>query len=125
MQDGAKTILHIDDDTLLRAALGTVLKASGYTVLSAGSGQEGVDIAMRQHPRVIIVDFEMPDMDGTAVVKTIRAAGEWGAQVPIVFATNKYDLAAVNELAALGVTDYVIKSDAGIAGIERLVAKYV
>ncbi len=125
MNDNSKTVLHIDDDALLRASLGAVLRTSGYTVLSAEGGRSGIDAAKANHPAVIIVDYEMPDIDGMTVVKEIRADGDWGLHVPILFATNRYDIAAMNELMRYGVTDYIIKSDVGIAGIERLVAKYV
>lgn len=124
MQDD-KTILHIDDDALLRASLGVVLRNSGYTVFSADGGRNGIDMAKEKHPKVVVVDYEMPDLDGITVVKEIRAHGDWGLHVPIIFATNKYDLGAMNELMRFGVTDYIIKSDVGIAGIERLIAKYV
>ncbi len=120
-----KTVLHIDDDALLRASLGVVLRNSGYTVLSADGGRSGIDMAKENHPQVIVVDFEMPDIDGLTVVKEVRADGDWGLHVPIIFATNKYDIEALNELMRLGVTDYIIKSDVGIAGIERLIEKYV
>lgn len=120
-----KTVLHIDDDALLRASLGVVLRNSGYTVLSADGGRTGIDMAKENHPQVIVVDFEMPDIDGLTVVKEVRADGDWGLHVPIIFATNKYDIEALNELMRLGVTDYIIKSDVGIAGIERLIEKYV
>ena len=120
-----KTVLHIDDDALLRATLGAVLRTSGYTVLSADGGRSGIESAKQNHPAVIVVDFEMPDIDGLTVVKEVRAEGEWGLHVPIIFATNKYDLTAMNELMRYGVTDYIIKSDIGIAGIERIISKYV
>lgn len=120
-----KTVLHIDDDALLRATLGAVLRTSGYTVFSAEGGRSGIDSAKQNHPAVIVVDFEMPDIDGLTVVKEVRAEGEWGLHVPIIFATNRYDLAAMNELMRYGVTDYIIKSDIGIAGIERIISKYV
>lgn len=125
MNNGLKTVLHIDDDALLRASLGAVLRTSGYTVFSAEGGRSGIDSAKENHPAVIVVDYEMPDIDGIAVVKEVRADGEWGLHVPIIFATNKYDLTAMNELMRYGVTDYIIKSDVGIAGIERLISKYV
>lgn len=125
MQNDLKTVLHIDDDALLRASLGAVLRTSGYTVFSADGGRSGIDSAKLNHPAVIVVDYEMPDIDGIAVVKEVRAEGEWGLHVPIIFATNKYDLTAMNELMRYGVTDYIIKSDVGIAGIERIISKYV
>lgn len=125
MQNTPKTVLHIDDDALLRASLGAVLHTSGYTVFSAEGGRAGIDMAKANHPAVILVDYEMPDINGLTVVKEVRADGEWGMHVPIIFTTNRYDLAAMNELMRFGVTDYIIKSDVGIAGIERIVSKYV
>lgn len=118
-------VLHIDDDPLLRSALGSVLEGANYTVLSAGGGREGIDTALAHHPKVIVTDYQMPDIDGMTVIKEIRSqGGDWGLHVPIIFATNTYDLAAMNELMRYNVTDYIIKSDIDPDGIVRVVAKY-
>jgi len=125
MDSQLKKVLHIDDDPFLRATFGSVIQRAGYCLLSASGGREGIDIAVAKQPDVIVVDYQMPDIDGITVIKEVRSQGEWGKDVPIIFATNTYDLSAMNELMRYGVTDYIIKSDVDVAGIERIVAKYV
>lgn len=63
-----------------------MLTAEGHAVLEAGNGLEGLDIAQRERPDLILVDINVPDLDGYEVAARLRALGEAG-QVPIVALT--------------------------------------
>jgi DNA-binding response OmpR family regulator len=67
------TLLVIDDDRLNCDMLQTVFARQGYQVLTATSGQEGLELFHKRNPRVTLLDLRMPGMDGLAVLKEIRA----------------------------------------------------
>ncbi|MCF6286276.1 MAG: response regulator [Candidatus Hydrogenedentes bacterium] len=71
-----KTILTIDDDSDIRAALRIVLQAEGFTVGEASSGEEGLKIAQSIQPDAVIVDLMMEKVDtGQQVVQELRDSG--------------------------------------------------
>ena len=102
---GVAKILVVDDDPSLLRALRLGLGAAGHAVITAGSGGDGMAEAARSAPEVVILDLGLPDVDGLAVCRDIRA---W-SDVPIIVlsATGTEDrkVAALNE----GADDYVTK----------------
>ena len=68
----AKLVLLIDDSLTFRSTLAAGLEGAGYSVLSAGSGVEGLRVAAARRPAAIIVDGVMPDMNGDTVIRRIR-----------------------------------------------------
>lgn len=98
------TILIIEDEKSLRAAIVDILHLKGFISLEARNGREGVDLALANHPDLILLDLIMPEMDGLTAFNKIREDA-WGKMVPIIILTN---LSATNEHA---LTQYLIKSD--------------
>ena len=98
-------LLVIEDETPLRRALRIFLEAHDYTVVIAANGTEGLALAAREHPDVVILDLGLPDMDGVAVATALRG---W-SNVPIVVLSAR-DAESV-KVAALdaGADDYVTK----------------
>ena len=68
-----KTVLIIDDEPALLELLTTTLLHEGFRVLRSPNGRQGVEFAARYRPDVIILDFTMPEFDGTKVVEQLRA----------------------------------------------------
>ncbi|MEK6525899.1 MAG: response regulator [Nitrospirota bacterium] len=66
-------ILVVDDERLICDLLETVLTRQGHDVLTATGGTEALKLFREQRPRVTLLDLRMPDMDGIAVLKQIRA----------------------------------------------------
>ncbi len=64
-------ILIIDDETFLCRQLEKALSQEAYNVLSAYTGKDGIEIAMKENPAVILVDLKLPDMDGLGVIQSI------------------------------------------------------
>lgn len=118
------TILVIDDDMLLRTSMVSSLSQAGYNVLEAENATTGISAALSNHPALIITDYQMPDASGVDVIEKLRA-DSWGQHVPIVLATNVYDLTLMNSIMALNVRDYVLKSDMSLEQIAAIVGKYV
>jgi len=89
-----KTILTIDDDPDIRAALRIVLEAEGFSVGEASSGEEGLKVAERVNPDAIIVDLMMENVDsGTVVAKKLKDSGFAG---PIYMLSSAGDTVRYN-----------------------------
>ena len=82
------TVLVVDDDPKTVKLLGAHLDAAGYRVLSALGWQEGIDIARRQHPNLIVLDLLMPEVSGFEVVEALKRNPATAA-IPIVIVTSK------------------------------------
>ncbi|HIU43254.1 MAG TPA: response regulator transcription factor [Candidatus Ventrousia excrementavium] len=100
-----KTILVIEDDSNIRELLRLYLEQEGYAVETAQDGMEGLRAFKRIHPDLVLLDLMMPVMDGTQVIKEIRAQ----SKTPVIMLTAKgetFDKVAGLEL---GADDYVTK----------------
>ena len=81
--DGPRTILVVDDFDDTRLLLRTWLKRKGFRVIEAENGKQAVAAAQAQSPDFIIMDVEMPELDGLAATRQIRAMKQF-ERVPIV-----------------------------------------
>jgi CheY-like chemotaxis protein len=102
------TILVVDDNEMNRDMLGRRLERSGYTVLLATGGQEGLDIIEQQPVDLVLLDIMMPDMSGIETLKIIRSRYSM-AQLPVIMATAKDRSEDMIEAFDLGANDYVTK----------------
>jgi DNA-binding response OmpR family regulator len=99
-------ILAVDDDEKIRELLSTLLRRKGHHVLTASHGQKGIEVFRRERPHVTILDFEMPDMDGLAVLRQIR---EIDPRAPVIMLTGAGTEAREKQARELGVTDFLAK----------------
>jgi two-component system, OmpR family, KDP operon response regulator KdpE len=98
-------ILVVDDDPRIRKTLEINLRARGYEVDLAGSGEQALQLAARHHPDAVILDLGLPTMDGLDVVRGLRG---W-SPVPIVVLSGRGSEAAKVEALDLGADDYLTK----------------
>jgi len=108
--DPKESILIVEDDTSLRFALGNKLIAEGYQVFQAQDGKEGLEIALKEHPNLMLVDIVMPIMDGMTMIKKLRK-DEWGSGAKAIILTNLSDAEKTAEAIDRGVYDILVKSD--------------
>lgn len=101
-----QTILYIEDNEANAELVRTIGETAGYQVLIAYSGQEGLDIAQKHLPDLIVVDYHLPYMNGHEVVVTLRA-NDKTKHIPIMMLTA--DLYAYPDSLELGVDDYLNK----------------
>src|SRR6266404_1016080 len=80
-----KTILVVEDDTRIAAALGVRLEAAGYEVLTAADGLGGLKLALTNRPDLILMDIWMPVGIGFSVAQRLQSIGLTG--IPIIFIT--------------------------------------
>ncbi len=98
-------VLVVDDEPQIRRALGTNLRARGYDVVLAATGEEALTLAAERHPDVVVLDLGLPGIDGIEVVRGLRG---W-TSMPIIVLSVREDEA--DKVAALdaGADDYVTK----------------
>ena len=82
-----KRILVIEDHSDNRRILRDLLSASGFEVSEAENGRIGVDMALKDPPDLILMDIQMPEMDGYQATQAIKASSEAGS-VPIIAVTS-------------------------------------
>lgn len=102
------TILIMEDDAGVRLPIEDLLEAHGYKVLSAENGREGIELAKKHRPDLIISDIMMPEVDGYAAFEAIQN-DPITAVIPYIFLTAKTDPAEVREGLGLGADDYITK----------------
>lgn len=117
----SKTILVIDDSVTFRAALCTAFEAAGYVVVDAPTGEEGLRLAGTRRPDAIVVDGQLPGMDGASVIRHIRLDAAL-RHVPCLLLTSSEAKHA--ELAALdaGADAFVRKEEDLDVMLARLAA---
>jgi two-component system KDP operon response regulator KdpE len=108
-------VLVIDDETQIRRALAVNLRARGYEVDVAGSGEQGLRVAATNHPDVVLLDLGLPGIDGTEVVRGLRG---WSEVPIIVLSVRDAEHEKVGALDA-GADDYVTKP----FGMDELLAR--
>ncbi|MBN1979341.1 MAG: PAS domain S-box protein, partial [Anaerolineae bacterium] len=108
MDKSPSTILIADDEQAMREALGELLIEEGYDVEFAKNGAEAVAKAAEIIPNLILLDVMMPDMDGFAVCRNLRA-DRLLAQVPIIMITSLGDRTSRLKGFEAGADDYVSK----------------
>lgn len=112
------TVLIVEDEQQLRRALGHAFTNADFRVLEASNGKVGLGIALAQHPDAILLDIQMPVMDGLTVMEKVRQDA-WGRQVPLILLTN-VSIDSDKIMAAVSKDEpayFLIKSDWSLDGI--------
>jgi len=100
-----RTILVVDDDPHIRQLLVFALDKAGLEVLEAGDGEAGLVLAAKSAPDLVILDINMPRMDGLEVCRRLRASGD----TPILFLSSRDEEIDRVIGIELGADDYVVK----------------
>lgn len=104
----SKTILTVEDDQALRKAIVTKLTNEGFKVIAAGSGAEGVRLALKEHPDLILMDIGLPEMNGHEAMKEIRK-DPWGKDAKVIFLSALDDATNVFKAVESQSKEYLIK----------------
>src|SRR5512140_3177940 len=97
------TILYIEDDSSSQLLVQRILSYSGYRVVVAGRGLEGIDAAQREIPDLILVDINLPDMSGREVTTRLRSDERFKG-TPIVALTAQNQSGDREKALVAGVT---------------------
>ncbi|MDP3964230.1 MAG: response regulator [bacterium] len=120
MTASSKQVMIVEDEESLRKALVKKFTSEGFRTLEANDGKKGLEIALVQHPDIILLDIIMPEMDGMSFLREIRLDA-WGKKVPIILLTNLYDAENIAAAHQKKVFDYLIKSDWQLGDIVKKV----
>ena len=101
-------VVVADDDVSTRYLMVSMLSSEGFSVVEASNGQEAVDAFIKHRPDAILMDVEMPGMNGYQACSLIRQS-EGGSDLPIVMVTGLDDSDSVNRAYEIGATDFVAK----------------
>lgn len=104
----SKKILLIEDNKDMRENTAEILELSNYKVLTAKNGKEGVEIAQKEKPDLIICDIMMPVLDGYGVLHLLSKNPET-AGIPFIFLTAKAERSDMRKGMEMGADDYVTK----------------
>lgn len=115
MLEQRPTVLLIEDEAQIRSFLRISLEANHYEVLEARNGEDGLAIASKHRPQLVILDLGLPDMDGKTVIDRLR---EW-TKVPVLILSVRNDEREKVRALDAGANDYVSKP----VGIHELMAR--
>lgn len=115
MSTEPQRILVIDDEPQIRRFLRISLVSQGFVVYEAACGREGLALALKEAPDLVLLDLGLPDMDGQAVLDRLRARG----QVPIIVVSVRGQEGEKVRALDHGANDYVTKP----FGIQELLAR--
>src|SRR5580698_2565755 len=102
-------VLIIEDDPMIRTAVIRALTEKGYAVAAAHTAMTGLQLAVSEHPDVVVLDLKLPDLDGREVLRMIRAV----SSVPIIVATSRSAEEDIVRSLDAGADDYVVKPYGG------------
>ena len=106
--DKNKTIMVVDDNPDIITIVKTILEGKGFSVFSASSGAELLNMLKGQKPDLIILDIMMPEMDGLEVLSRLKAMSET-AKIPVILLTAKVQYEDVLGGYKLGADYYITK----------------
>ena len=104
-KEGSKIVLVIDDDKIMRDLFKNYLSKLGYSVAVTGDGEEGLKLANKLRPDAIILDVQMPGMDGWRVLSRLKADPVL-FDIPVIMTSIEEHK---NMGSAMGATDYLVK----------------
>lgn len=103
-------IAIIEDDQTIAEMYRMKFESEGFTVEVAQNGRLGVELAREMKPDLILLDLQMPEMDGEEALKEIRKE-HWGSSIPVLILTNLGEEEAPKSLKTLDVKHYIVKAD--------------
>ena len=106
--ENSKLILVVEDDPHIIRAVSLRLKAAGYRILEARDGHQGLDLARKALPHIIIADIRMPGMDGLTMLTNLRATTGTSSIPTVMFSANIADKAK-SQAKELGVSYFIEK----------------
>lgn len=105
-----KKILFIEDERNLQKSFSEFFQSKGFQFFSAFNGEEGLELAKKEKPDLILLDIILPKKDGVSVLKEIKTDPDL-KDIPVIILTNLEDIEKVSETMSLGAKAYLVKSE--------------
>jgi two-component system, chemotaxis family, chemotaxis protein CheY len=104
----SRTCLVVDDSRVVRKVARRILEANGFDVAEAGDGQAALEACREKIPDCVLLDWNMPVMDGITFLKALRQ--EFGPEnPPVVFCTTENDMGHIEAAIQGGAQEYIMK----------------
>jgi two-component system chemotaxis response regulator CheY len=103
-----KRCLIIDDSSVIRKVARRILEGFGFSITEASDGRQALDNCVREMPDAILLDWNMPVMDGYEFLRALRAM-PGGDRPKVVFCTTENDLAHIARAMHAGADEYIMK----------------
>lgn len=103
-------IAIIEDDATIAEMYRMKFEVEGFEVEVARNGRLGVELVKQMKPNLILLDLQMPEMDGEEALQFLRQH-DWGKNIPVLILTNMGEEEAPKSLKTLGVEHYIVKAD--------------
>jgi DNA-binding response OmpR family regulator len=117
-----KKILVIEDEPEMRRNITTLLRYYDYEPVAAANGSEGVEVARREQPDLILCDVTMPELDGYGVLQALQSDASL-ARTPFIFLTAKGEKNDLRNGMDLGADDYLTKPVANAELVRAIEAR--
>lgn len=112
-------VLIAEDERDIRELITFTLRYHGHEVMAASNGEEALELALKEHPDLVLLDIRMPRMNGYEVCRSIKK-NEVTKHIPIVFISAKGQEAEVKQGLDAGATDYILKPFSPDQLVERV-----
>jgi DNA-binding response OmpR family regulator len=103
-------IAIIEDDAVISQMYRMKFEADGFDVQLANNGKRGVALVENYLPDLILMDLQMPEMDGAEALSIIRK-NKWGKDIPVIILTNLGQEESPKEIKNLGIHSYIVKAE--------------
>ncbi len=116
-----KKVLYVDDSEETLEVVQIILAKSGYQILTASSGKQAVEVCSKEQPDLVLMDINMPDLDGFTSIQHLRSRGYNNPVVMLTASENEEDRAKAK---AIGCADYILKT-LDMRDIESVIDRYI
>ena len=120
----ADKILFVEDEPSLQKAISELLTQEGFKISSAADGEEGLEIAKKEKPNLILLDLILPKKDGFEVLKELKADAEL-KDIPVIVLTNLEGMGDVEKALELGATTYLVKANYELEDVLKTVKQHL
>ncbi len=120
MNNMGKKVLVVDDEEVILKSLREKFIHEGFSVLAAKDGIEGLSMALREHPDIILLDIIMPRMDGISMLRQLRE-DTWGKNAEVIILTNLSSAEKAQAALDNKVVDYLVKTEWAIGDLVKKV----
>ncbi len=116
-----KKVLYVDDSEETLEVVQIILAKSGYQILTASSGKQAVEVCSKEQPDLVLMDINMPDLDGFTSTQLLRSSGYNNPVIMLTASENEEDRAKAK---AIGCVDYILKT-LDMRDIESVIDRHI
>jgi len=116
-------ILVAEDDDVTQKLVKRFLERSGFNVVVADNGEEAFNLALSDHPAVVLLDLMMPKLDGFGFLNALRTSTAAG--LPVIVTSALADSARQTQALALGASEYLVKTKFTLADLVEAIRRYL